>query len=358
MTDTAPASTQGQFRKYDHLERMGHPEVADIDIGDIYVFPKLDGTNASVWVDAEGHVQCGSRRRVLSADADNHGFHAWVHSDDPKALAVRMLVQSAPEIVLYGEWLVPHTLKTYREDAWRRFWVFDVWNHTKGAYMPYAEYGEHFEGMGLDVIHPLCTAENPSANQNRSARPGPPASIRINDMLERNKFLVQDGLGSGEGVVLKNYLWRNRFGRQPWAKVVRNEFKERNGVEFGPPKIKGERDIAAEVVNELATEDFIRKEWAKVANAVAEDQKTLLVSDDYTGGMDSVGQYESVVRQSEFVAVNRGKIIPRFLGTIYHTFMVEEVWTIAKKWKNPVLDFSRVNKLLTIRAKAVLAEVF
>lgn len=339
---TTETDTRGQFRKYDHLERLGHPEVADIDIGTIYVFPKLDGTNASVWVDAEGRVQCGSRNRVLSADKDNHGFHAWVHSDDPRALALRMLVQSAPEIVVYGEWLVPHTLKTYRDDAWRRFWVFDVWNHERGAYMSYAEYGEHFEQIGLDVIHPLCTADNPSTNQ-------------INDMLERNKFLVQDGLGSGEGVVLKNYLWRNRFGRQPWAKVVRNEFKERNGVEFGPPKIKGERDIAAEIVNELATEDFIRKEWVKVVNTVANEAGVVLSVTDEQVAMDHDQQ---VIDERAFVEANRHKLIPRFLGTIYHTFMVEEVWTIAKKWRNPVVDFSRIQKLLTIRAKAVMVDVF
>ncbi|KKL61905.1 hypothetical protein LCGC14_2190600, partial [marine sediment metagenome] len=32
----------------------------------------------------------------------------------------------------------------------------------------------------------------------------------------------------GEGIVLKNYQWENRWGEQPWAKIVRNEFKEEN----------------------------------------------------------------------------------------------------------------------------------
>ena len=118
--------SKGQFRRYEHLERLDHMETAGIEIGRVYVFPKLDGTNASVWLDSAGQVQCGSRNRVLSAEHDNHGFHAWVHGDTPKASLLRTVVASNPGCVHYGEWLVPHTINAYRDEAWRCFWIFDV----------------------------------------------------------------------------------------------------------------------------------------------------------------------------------------------------------------------------------------
>ena len=37
-----------KFREYTHVERYGNDEVQGIEYGELYIFPKLDGTNASV----------------------------------------------------------------------------------------------------------------------------------------------------------------------------------------------------------------------------------------------------------------------------------------------------------------------
>ena len=37
-----------------------------------------------------------------------------------------------PYLRLYGESLVPHSIKDYREDAWRKFYVFDVYDMENG----------------------------------------------------------------------------------------------------------------------------------------------------------------------------------------------------------------------------------
>ena len=42
-----------KFRRYQHIERFGNDEVAGIEDGTCYVFPKIDGTNA-IW-DATGN---------------------------------------------------------------------------------------------------------------------------------------------------------------------------------------------------------------------------------------------------------------------------------------------------------------
>ena len=40
-----------EFKKYQHIERLGTLEVEGIELGTCYVFPKIDGTNGSnlVW---------------------------------------------------------------------------------------------------------------------------------------------------------------------------------------------------------------------------------------------------------------------------------------------------------------------
>lgn len=109
------------FKKYQHLERFGNTEVSQIELGECYVFPKIDGTNASVWI-TDGVIMAGSRTRELSIESDNAGFYAWVIEQDN----IKRYLNQNPTHRLFGEWLVPHSLKTYRQNAWRKFYVFDV----------------------------------------------------------------------------------------------------------------------------------------------------------------------------------------------------------------------------------------
>ena len=46
------------FRRYDHVERLGHTEVEGIAVGRAHVFPKLDGANASKVVQVFSALRC------------------------------------------------------------------------------------------------------------------------------------------------------------------------------------------------------------------------------------------------------------------------------------------------------------
>lgn len=61
------------FRKYQHIERLNNSLNKSYLIGDCYVFPKIDGTNSSVWLE-NGKLKAGSRNRELSLDNDNANF--------------------------------------------------------------------------------------------------------------------------------------------------------------------------------------------------------------------------------------------------------------------------------------------
>ena len=67
------------FKKYQHLEKLGREEVEGINIGECYIFPKLDGTNASLWYE-NGTLYCGSRNRILTIDNDNAGFCNYIYN--------------------------------------------------------------------------------------------------------------------------------------------------------------------------------------------------------------------------------------------------------------------------------------
>jgi hypothetical protein len=329
------------FRKYDHVERLGHDEVNGLTIGDTWVFAKLDGTNASVWLDGpitdpESKVCAGSRTRMLSAEQDNAGFYRYVA--DMEAVFKELLVQRFPECHIYGEWLVPHTLKTYREDAWRKFYVFDLYDRTQNRYLAYEEFAEEIARYGLDLIEPLCQITNPSDEQ-------------LNREAENNTYLILDGAGVGEGIVVKNYSWKNRFGRQPWAKIVRNEFKEENKRQFGTTKKGGTFQVEAAMVEEFLTAALVEKTKMKILFALYEEDIDAGVEERPDADVVEEG-YRRVQER------HRGQVIPRLLGTVFHEFIQEELWMALKRHKFPVVDFKKLRAHAILQTKKHASELF
>ena len=297
-----------EFRKYTHVERYGNDEVQGIELGLCYVFPKLDGTNGSVWNDGEGNICAGSRNRQLTLDSDNAGFYAAMLADD----SIGEFLRYHPTLRLYGEWLVPHSLKTYRADAWRKFYVFDVWDDEKEKYLPYDTYSEMLSTYEIEIIRPLAVIKN-AAYENLLRE------------VEQNSFLISDGGGAGEGIVIKNYAFENRFGRVAWAKIVTNEFKEKNREEFGHMEINGTKMIEQEIVDEYVTSALVNKVFAKIVN---EHQ-----------GWNS-------------------KYIPRLLQTVYYDLVNEEIWNAVKKLKSPTINFRTLATLCTLKTKQHKPELF
>jgi ATP-dependent RNA circularization protein (DNA/RNA ligase family) len=306
------------FTKYQHVERFGTDEVEGIELGTCLVFPKIDGSNGSVWLDTidtfsgiSTVVSAGSRNRTLTLTADNLGFYAYILKQEN----IKSFLQEYPNYILYGEWLKPHSLKTYREDAWNKFYVFDVCYYgddNELKYTPYNDYKDELEKYKIDYIPCIAEVTNGSYEQ------------YIN-ILKQNNYLIKDGEGSGEGLVIKRYDYKNKYGRTTWAKIVTAEFKEKHFKEMGCPKVLGESIIEQEIITEFCTETFIQKTFEKVK------------------------------------AKNNGwssKYIPELLGTIWHDFIDEEMFHIIKKHKNPNIDFKRLMQFLNIKVKEILKEIF
>lgn len=296
------------FKKYIHLERLGNQEVDGIELGICHVFPKLDGTNASVWFQ-DGFLQFGSRSRVLKDDHDNHAFRTTMLKHTEHTDRLFKLFEKHPDWNIYGEWLVPHTLKSYREDAWKKFWIFDVLDGDD-QFLPYEEYFPELEG--LNVIDPLQIIDNPSQDQ----------LLKI--MMYNNTFLIQDGKGIGEGIVVKRYGYQNKYGRTAWAKLVNNEFKELNQRAFERKIMPGEMSVERSIVQDFVTEALVQKTLAKIRGETTE----------------------------------RAKIIPQLLNTVYYELIREEAWEFVKRYNRPTINFALLYKYCVERTKQHAKELF
>lgn len=294
------------FVKYMHLERFGTDEVEGIEMGEAYVFPKLDGTNAQVWLQ-DGQIMAGSRNRTLSLDNDNAGFYGEMIKDD----RIKAYLEDHPNFTLYGEWLVPHSLKTYRDDAWRKFYIFDVYCRATETFLHYEDFKGTLDAFGLDYLPPIAIIKNGTREH-------------FEKCLDKNVFLIQEGQGVGEGIVIKNYTFTNRFGNVVWAKMITNAFKEVHHKEMGAP-ILGGASVEELIVEQFVTQHLVDKVHAKIVN----DE----------GGWKS--QY-----------------IPRLLQTVFYDLITEEMWHILKEFKNPRVDFGFLQRLTIAKVKELKKEVF
>lgn len=298
-----------EFRKYQHLERFGTTEVQNIELGKVYVFPKIDGTNASVWLNDKGEIQAGSRKRHLTLDSDNAGFCAWVKQQSN----LLEYLKENPTHRLYGEWLVPHSLKTYRDNAWRKFYIFDVAIDAGDGvkYLPYDEYKPLLEQKQLNFIAPISIITKASYEQ-------------LVKELQKNVFLIQDGKGVGEGVVIKNYEFKNKYGRNTFAKIVTSEFKEKHAKVMGAPEIKGKKMVEEEIAKEFVTTALVEKVYSKIEN------------------------------ENGFSSRN----IPQLLNTVYYDVVKEETWNFVKKHKNPTINFTTLKHFVFAEVKLKMPKLF
>ncbi len=273
-----------KFLKYQHVERLGTTEVEQIELGKCYIFPKIDGTNASLWL-SDGEIQAGSRKRHLTIESDNAGFYIWAKEQDN----IIAYLEENPTHRIFGEWLVPHNLKNYKETAWRKFYVFDIAidktedeilhdGDSALKYIAYDEYKPLLEKHNIDFIAPICIITNPSYEQ-------------FENQLIKNDFLIETGKGVGEGIVIKRYDFINKYNRQTWAKIINSEINEKHSKLMAASDLKVEKLVEEKIADKYVTSALCEKIKAKIE-------------------LDNNGF--------------NSKDIPRFLNTVFYDIVKEE----------------------------------
>jgi hypothetical protein len=330
------------FKRYPHIEKFGHIEVEGIDIGQVHIFPKIDGTNASLWLDQYKRILAGSRKRELSEDADNAGFYNWILLDetgesDPY---IRFLEEN-PHLRLYGEWLVPHTFKGYRDEAWHKFYVFDIYDHNTNKFLHYIDIVTLASKYKFTYIPVLAIIDDPTEKQ-------------LIGCMNSNTYLCKDAPGNiGEGIVLKRYDFVNKFNNTTWAKMVRAEFKDRHLHEMPPKLTHGALTVERDTINKYVTEAFVKKERAKIE---------LSLWNAYTASLPEAEAIEACFHrenQDRWLASRecRKVLIPRLLQTVFYELIKEHAWDFGGKPKTTV-DFKKLNVMVIQKVKEFNKDLF
>ncbi|UGO50762.1 RNA ligase [Bacillus phage vB_BanS_Sophrita] len=196
-----------EMKKYSEITRLGHKTtVGVLNEGDwIVIQEKLDGANASFRKGEDGEILTFSRNHSLTGEDGLGGFRKWALTTlDPDLLL--------PNIVYFGEWLNPHKVK-YPEYQ-KQFFLYDMYDTSTGKYLDFNRVKDAHRMLGVNLIPVFYEGEYKSFEHLQS-------------------FVGQSKLGgmlgdieTGEGIVVKNVNFTDRFGNQKFVKLVTDAFRE------------------------------------------------------------------------------------------------------------------------------------
>lgn len=235
-----------EMKKYQSIVRHGKKgtHLTLEDGSDIVIMEKLDGANASFLI-GDGKLRCFSRNTELDPSNTLRGFYEWVQSLTKEQ-------QPREGLILFGEWLCRHKLD-YGENE-NKFYLFDVYDTEKEEYLSFDEVSNVADQLDLLLV-PVFYAG------------------KFQSMEHILSFVGKSELGEkGEGVVVKNYSYRDRYGKQLFTKFVSDEFSEMQNVK--KQKIKTQADALDEFVNNTVTKARVQKILHKL---VDED----IIKEDY-----------------------------------------------------------------------------
>jgi len=246
------------YKSYLHVERLGSDETDGILCGTVEVTPKMDGTNGCVWYDGKFHA--GSRTREVSLSKDNADFCYWFNDEDsPHASMLREICREHPNWIIYGEWMgytkFVGNIKDYNTVAKMRFFVFDVFDTTIGQYLPRKEWIKEAPSLEVFSVPVLAILENPTVEN-------------ILNVANQNRFMLDHANHLGEGVVLRNDNFINKYGRQARAKLVLDEYKQNKSQK---QNVLADGQVEQNIVSTYVTDAELTKAVEKTAEFFNED---------------------------------------------------------------------------------------
>ena len=226
----------------ERLEREENEHIFNCGSDELIVEEKVDGGNASFFVEDNNVVHECSRNRDLTNEQENERTFINERKYLREILAGKTL---NPDYIYYDEWMQKHTL-TYVNPP--KFIGFDICvkeNKDKtgvGLFISYDATKKEYDRLGIEMV-PLLWR-------------GP-----VHEFIKKNpsELITKSKYGDTlmEGIVIKNYNRLNVWGRQMFGKVVREEFKEQNRATFG--KIKQTPTDSLKIIEEFCTDARIDK---------------------------------------------------------------------------------------------------
>ena len=288
------------FRAFTHVERLDETKI-DVSAflnGTCYIFAKQDGTNFCAW-SKNGEIHCGSRKREITIDHDNAESMFFFTTDD-RYEGLRNYLLNHEDYILYGEYLggeagrkMTGTIKQYLNPGLQ---VFAVWDTTNNRYLSYEEYANDLTKIFDGIVPPLAILNNPAYDD-------------ILTLLD-NHYNLPDDIHA-EGVVIYNYNYRDNFGHCVIAKIVAKEYLEHKGTS---------QKIRIPQIREGLEHDIVEV-FVSSADCEKCKQKIMVA--------ENLNEWE-----------NTGKYIGMFLNMLFTDLITEEMLSIVRRFKNPIIDFA------------------
>jgi len=205
------------FVKYPKIFRLGHEknrEIFEDGEDEIIIEEKVDGANFR-FGNIDGKLHYGSRR-VDFVEKGSVAEQFVKAVDEVKRLEDKL----RPGYVYFVEYMIPHTIQ-YDWDRVPVFLGFDIYDVEKKKFIDYDKKIEEFARLGIEVV-PLVAKVKASNIDEKFLESVIPESRYYN--------------GLAEGVIFKNY------GKQLFAKLIAEKFKEMNKEVFGGSKKQAKTD--------------------------------------------------------------------------------------------------------------------
>lgn len=227
------------------IERFKEKFEEGFRVGDhIVIQEKIDGANFSIRYDEEtDSVAAFSRKNLLNFKNNLRGAYEWSQKLN-KDLVKEVLGNNK---VLFGEWLVPHTI-VYPKERYHNAYFYDVYDLETGSYLPQNEVKDIVDRMNLIYVPVFYDGEFTSWEDVR-------------------KFVGKTELGGeiGEGVVVKNQTRLNDTNTKLpfYTKIVIEKFSEHKKQRVVDPEKLEERErlnaIAETIVTRARVEKILNK---------------------------------------------------------------------------------------------------
>lgn len=276
--------------KYVDIERIDHPEVQgilDFDADEIVIEEKMDGGNGCFFLE-DGKLHVCSRNRVLTKEGDEKTF------TKSRKYIEETVHDLNPDFYYYFEHMQKHTV-----------------NYGNGI----------IPAIGLDIkpkegaFGKLPAFLGRDAKEKEFARIGLPLvkvkwrgtskdlrGIEIAKFTEKSEYYD----GYPEGVVIKNYGRVNEWGKQLFAKLVRDDFKEVNKAKFGG--FKTDTSETVKLVETYVTEARIRKRIHALVNEQGKSLDRSLMQWLVVAVMEDVFKEETKGILKEFSIIHVGAL--------------------------------------------------
>ncbi len=234
--------------EYGKIDTVGHRRLKELFDGLVYVEEKVDGSNFS-FAKIDSVLYARSKKQMLDMDNPVGMFNLACQT-------VRAL-----EPLLHDGWIYraeylakpKHNTLTYPRVPVMNLVIFDIETHVFGQhFLNPVEKAEEAARLGLECV-PLVGVLEGSP---------PSAQWLYEQLLGKQSFL---GEVEAEGVVLKNYEKFDSDSKILIAKIVRDDFKEKNGANWTRNN-PAPRDIVTDLSHQLRSE----ARWRKAVQHVRE----------------------------------------------------------------------------------------